>query len=107
MIKVKQKYAQKLLVADAGLTVLLQFEYYCMEVDDGALDQGYYALMKVMNKSDDEDENEYRVNGMGGSPLCIYMFMQPGLTISKVSQNRYIKTHLGGGFLNQGLPKYM
>jgi hypothetical protein len=58
MIKVKQKYAPKLLVADTALTVLLTFKYYCMEVDGGAVNQGYYALMKVLRKSSPSDEDE-------------------------------------------------
>ena len=57
MLKVKQKYAPKLLVAGTDLTVLLTFKYYCMDLGDGVLNQGYYAQMKVMSKSDDEDDN--------------------------------------------------
>jgi hypothetical protein len=56
MIKVKQKYAPKLLVAGTVLTVMLTFKYYCMEVMDGVLTQGFDTLMTVMNKFDDEDE---------------------------------------------------
>ena len=58
ILKVKQRYAPKLLVADTDLTVMLTFKYYCMEVMDGAINQGYYAQMKVMNKSEDEYEND-------------------------------------------------
>ena len=57
MLKVKQKYAPKFLVADTDLEVLLTFKYYCMEVMDGVINQGYYTLMKLMNKSDNEDED--------------------------------------------------
>ena len=58
MIKVKQKYAPKLLVSNTDLTVMLVFKYYCMEVMDGVLNQGYYVQMKVMNKSSPSDEDE-------------------------------------------------
>ncbi len=40
MLKVKQKYAPKFFVADTDLTVLLTFEYYCMDLGDGVLNQG-------------------------------------------------------------------
>ena len=56
MIKVKQKYAPKILIVDTDLTVQLTFKYYCMSKDDKLL-QGYYTLMKLMNKSDNEDED--------------------------------------------------
>ena len=55
MIKVKQKYAPKLLVPETELTVMLTFKYYCMDKDDKLL-QGYYCMMKAMNTiSDDEN----------------------------------------------------
>ena len=57
MLKVKQKYAPKFLVADTDLTVLLTFKYYCMEVMDGVINQGYYAQMKVMSKPDAESDD--------------------------------------------------
>ena len=57
MIKVKQKYAPKILICDTDLTVQLTFKYYCMDKDDKLL-QGYYTLMKLMNKSENESENE-------------------------------------------------
>ncbi len=57
MIKVKQKYAPKLHVADTALTVMLTFKYYCMEVMDGVINQGYYVILKVMNSPSDEDED--------------------------------------------------
>ena len=57
MLKVKQRYAPSLLVADTALTVMLTFKFYCMEVMDGVINQGFYAQMKVMSKSDDEDDN--------------------------------------------------
>ena len=37
MLKVKRKYAPDLLIADTDLTVMLTFEYYCMEVMDGVI----------------------------------------------------------------------
>ena len=55
LLKVKQRYAPKSFMPDAVLTVKLTFKYYCMSKDDSLL-QGFYAIMKVMNKSDDEDE---------------------------------------------------
>ena len=51
MLKVKRRYAPNLLVADTDLTVMLTFKYYCMEVMDGVLNQGYYVLLKVTNRS--------------------------------------------------------
>ena len=51
MIKVKQKYAPKILIVDTDLTVQLTFKYYCMDKDDKLL-QGYYTLIKLMNKSE-------------------------------------------------------
>ena len=57
LLKVKQKYAPKFLVADTDLTVLLTFKFYCMEVMDGVLNQGYYAQMKVMSKPDAESDD--------------------------------------------------
>ena len=56
MVKVKQKYAPKLLVADTALTVMLTFKYYCMDKDDILL-QGYYTLMKLMNKSESNESD--------------------------------------------------
>ena len=56
MTKVKQKYAPKSLVADTALTVMLTFKYYCMEVMDGVINQGFYAQMKVMSTDEDEDD---------------------------------------------------
>ena len=58
MFKVMLEYASQIFVADTDLTVMPTFRYYCMEVDDGLLNQGYYALMTVMNKSEDEDEDD-------------------------------------------------
>ena len=55
MIKVKQKYAPKLLVADTDLTVMLTLKYYCMDVMDGVIREGYYAKMKVMNTTENEN----------------------------------------------------
>ena len=57
MLKIEQKYVPKSLVVDTGLIVLLTFEYYCMEVMDGVINQGYYIQMKVMNKSDAESDD--------------------------------------------------
>ena len=58
ILKVKQRYAPKLLVADTDLTVMLTFKYYCMEVAGGAINQGYYVvLFKVVNSPSDEDED--------------------------------------------------
>ena len=57
MLKVKQRYAPTLLIPDTALTVKLTFKYYCMNKDDTLL-QGYYATMKIMNKSEDEDDYE-------------------------------------------------
>ena len=62
MLKVKKKYAPNLLVANTVLTVILTFKYYCMEVMDGVLNQGYYVILTVMDKcpsehDDDEDDN--------------------------------------------------
>ena len=56
LIKVKQRYAPTLLVPDTTLNVKLTFKYYCMNKDDTLL-QGYYAMVKVTNKSNNEDEN--------------------------------------------------
>ena len=61
MPKVKRRYAPNLLFADTDLTVMLSFKYYCMEVMDVVMNQGYYVMMKVMNRSpseQDEDEND-------------------------------------------------
>ena len=49
LIKVKQRYAPILLLPDTTLTVSLTFKYYCMD-KAGTLLQGYYTMMKVMNK---------------------------------------------------------
>ena len=62
MLKVKKKYAPNLLVANTVLTVILTFKYYCMEVMDGVLNQGYYVILAVMDKCPseqvvDEDDN--------------------------------------------------
>ena len=57
MLKVKPKNAQALLVTDTALTVMLTFNYYCMEVASG-LNQGYYAILTEMNKSGDLDEDD-------------------------------------------------
>ena len=60
MLKVKKKYAPNLLVANTVLTVILTFKYYCMEVMDGVLNQGYYVILAVMDKcpsEHDDDEN--------------------------------------------------
>jgi hypothetical protein len=62
MIKVKKKYAPDLLVANTVLTVMLTFKYYCMEVMDGVVNQGYYVILTVMDKCPseqvvDEDDN--------------------------------------------------
>ena len=57
LIKVKQRYAPTLLLPDTTLTVKLTFKYYCMNKDDTLL-QGYYAMMKVMNKSEDDYESD-------------------------------------------------
>ena len=56
MLKVKQKYAPKLLVAGTDLTILLTFKYYCMEVMDGVLNQGYYVMMNETPKCNDDDD---------------------------------------------------
>ena len=56
LIKVKQRYAPTLLIPDTALTVKLTFKYYCMNKDDTLL-QGYYVMMKVMNRSDEEEED--------------------------------------------------
>ena len=40
ILKVKQRHAPTLLVPDTALTVMLTFKYYCMEVMDGAINQG-------------------------------------------------------------------
>ena len=56
MLKVKQKYAPKFLVADTDLTVLLTFKYYCMEVMDGVLNQSYYVMMNETPKCNDDDD---------------------------------------------------
>ncbi len=47
MSKVKQKYAPKLNEPNTDLTVMLVFKYYCMEVDCGCLNQGFYAIMDL------------------------------------------------------------
>ena len=57
LIKVKQRYAPTLLLPNTPLTVSLTFKYYCMD-KAGTLLQGYYTMMKVMNKSEDEDESD-------------------------------------------------
>ena len=57
LIKVKQRHAPTLLIPDTALTVALTFKYYCMDKDDTVL-QGFYVVMKVMNKSEDEDESD-------------------------------------------------
>ena len=43
-----------------------------MEVMDGVTSQGYCALLRVGNKTadEDEDDNWYGVEGMGVSPSC-------------------------------------
>ena len=56
MVKVKKKYSPDLLIANTDLTVLLSFKYYSMDKDD-ILYQGFYAMTKVINKSDDGDES--------------------------------------------------
>ena len=56
MIKVKQKYAPKILIVDTDLTIQLTFKYYCMDKDDKLL-QGYYTLMKLMNKSESNESD--------------------------------------------------
>ena len=55
LIKVKQRHAPTLLIPETALTVMLTFKYYCMD-KDGTLLQGFYVVMKVMNKSEDEDD---------------------------------------------------
>ena len=55
MLKVKQKYAPKLVVAGTDLTVLLTFKYYCMDLGDEVFNQGYYVMMTVLNECDDEE----------------------------------------------------
>ena len=57
LIKVKQRYAPTLLLPNTTLTVSLTFKYYCMD-KAGTLLQGYYAMMKVMNKSEDDYESD-------------------------------------------------
>ena len=57
LIKVKQRHAPTLLIPDIALTVMLTFKYYCMD-KEGTLLQGFYVVMKVMNKSEDEDESD-------------------------------------------------
>ena len=57
LIKVKQRYARAVIIPDTALTVKLTFKYYCMNKDDTAL-QGYYAMMAVMNKSEDDYESD-------------------------------------------------
>ena len=57
LIKVKQRYAPTLLLPDTTLTVKLTFKYYCMDKDDTLL-QGYYVMMKVMNKSESDYESD-------------------------------------------------
>ena len=49
LVKVKQRYAPTLLLPNTTLTVSLTFKYYCMD-KAGTLLQGYYTMMKVMNK---------------------------------------------------------
>ena len=58
MLKVKQKYAPKLLVAGTDLTVLLTFKYYCMDLGDGVLNQGYYVMMNETPKCSDDDDDK-------------------------------------------------
>ena len=57
LVKVKQRHAPTLLIPDTALTVMLTFKYYCMD-KDGTILQGFYVVMKVMNKSEDEDESD-------------------------------------------------
>ena len=54
--KVKSKYCpKKVIVNNDIVTMNLTFQYYCMNKDDTLL-QGYYAMMKVMSKSESESE---------------------------------------------------
>ena len=57
LIKVKQRHAPTLLIPNTSLTVMLTFKYYCMD-KEGTLSPGFYVVMKVMNKSEDEDESD-------------------------------------------------
>ena len=57
MLKVKQKYAPKDLITGAVLKVVLTFKYYCMDVGEGAINQGYYIIMKELSKDNDEEDN--------------------------------------------------
>ena len=56
MLKVKQKYAPKGLITGAVLKVMLTFKYYCMDVGEGAINQGYYVIMKQMPQDNYEDD---------------------------------------------------
>jgi hypothetical protein len=55
LIKVKQRHAPTLLVPDTSLTVMLTFKSYCMD-REGTLLQGFYVVMKVIDKPEDESE---------------------------------------------------
>ena len=57
MLKGKQKYAPTLLVPGTDLTVMLKFKYYCMDKNDTLL-QGFYAMMNVMNKLSEGQEED-------------------------------------------------
>ncbi len=56
LINAKQRHAPTLLIPDTALTVMLTFKYYCMD-KEGTLLQGFYVVMKVIDKPEDESEN--------------------------------------------------
>ena len=50
-----KKYSPNLLIANTDLTVSITFKYYSMDKDD-ILYQGFYAMTKVFNKSENDDD---------------------------------------------------
>ena len=47
MIKVKSKYAPNVDIPTKDLVVQIVFKYYCMDVMDGLINQGFYAMMSL------------------------------------------------------------
>ena len=56
MLKVKQKNAPKGLVPNSVFKSIVTFKYYCMDLGDGNTNQGYYAILKVMNSTPSDDD---------------------------------------------------
>ena len=55
MLKVKSKFAPQMLECQSEHSVKLLFKYYCMENDDGKLNQGYYTIMSKTGNDNDSD----------------------------------------------------